>query len=146
MPADRGWALMCFGFGGQDPMQNRRKFVLILTAGFVAMSFVVASVLADEILGFITKVDFDAKKVTVVEKDKDDETVLTTDDKTEYFAKKGEEGVKVDKEVYEKIEKAIDKAKEKGKKGAFAKITYDKKVISKIERIGGKGKKAATTN
>ena len=29
-------------------MQNRRKFVLILTAGFVAMSFVVASVLADE--------------------------------------------------------------------------------------------------
>jgi hypothetical protein len=142
MPADRGWALMGLGFGGQDPMLNRRKFVLTLLVCFVSMSFVVATVLAEELLGFITKVDFESKKVTVVEKDKDDEIVLTTDDKTEYFAKKGEDGVKVDKEVYEKLEKAIDKAKEKGKKGAFAKITYDKKVISKIERIG-KGKKAA---
>jgi predicted secreted protein len=146
MPADRGWALKCFGFGGQDSMKTRSKFVLTLAICFLSTSFVVASVLAEELLGFITKVDFDAKKVTVVEKDKDDEIVLTTDDKTEYFAKKGEDGVKVDKEIYEKIEKAIDKAKEKGKKGAFAKITYDKKVISKIERIGGKGKKAATTN
>jgi hypothetical protein len=140
MPADRRWALMSFGFGGQGPMQNRRKFVLTLVACFVAMGFVVASVLADELLGVITKVDFDAKKITVIEKDKEDETVLETNADTEYVTKK--ETVKVDKSVYETLEKDIDKAKEKGKKGVFAKITYDKKIISKITRTG-KGKKAA---
>jgi hypothetical protein len=140
MPADRGWASKRFGFGGPDPMQNRRKFVLTLTACFVAMSFVVASVLADELLGFITKVDFETKKVTVVEKDKDEEIVLTTDDKTEYVTKDGP--VKVDKEIYEKIEKGIEKAKDAGKKGYLAKITHEKKVISKIQKVG-KGKKAA---
>jgi RNase P/RNase MRP subunit p29 len=123
-------------------MQNRRKFVLTLTACFVATSFVVATVLADELLGIITKVDFETKKVTVIEKDKpDDEIVLKTDADTEYVTKK--ETVKVDKTVYETLEKDIDKAKEKGKKGVFAKITHDKKVISKITRTG-KGKKAAT--
>ena len=125
-------------------MQNRRKFVLTLTVCFVSMSFVVASVLAEELLGFITKVDFDTKKVTVVEKDKDEEIVLTTDDKTEYVTKNG--NVKVDKEIYEKIEKGIEKAKDAGKKGYFAKIYHEKKLISKIQRVGGKGKKAATTN
>ena len=125
-------------------MQNRRKFVLTLAICFVSMSFVVASVLAEELLGFITKVDFDAKKVTVVEKDKDEEIVLTTDDKTEYVTKNG--NVKVDKEIYEKIEKGIEKAKDAGKKGYFAKIYHEKKLITKIQRIGGKGKKAATTN
>ncbi len=125
-------------------MQNRRKFVLTLAICFVSMSFVVASVLAEELLGFITKVDFDAKKVTVVEKDKDEEIVLTTDDKTEYVTKDG--NVKVDKEIYEKIEKGIEKAKDAGKKGYFAKIYHEKKLITKIQRVGGKGKKAATTN
>ncbi len=125
-------------------MQNRRKFVLTLAICFVSMSFVVASVLAEELLGFITKVDFDAKKVTVVEKDKDEEIVLTTDDKTEYVTKNG--NVKVDKEIYEKIEKGIEKAKDAGKKGYFAKIYHEKKLITKIQRVGGKGKKAATTN
>jgi hypothetical protein len=144
MPANRGWALKCFGFGGRDPMQNRRKFVLTLAICFLSMSFVVASVLAEELLGFITKVDFDAKKVTVVEKDKDDEIVLTTDDKSEYVTKDG--NVKIDKEIYEKIEKGIEKAKDAGKKGYFAKIYHEKKVITKIQRVGGKGKKAATTN
>jgi hypothetical protein len=122
-------------------MQNRRKFVLTLTACFVAMGFVVASVLADELLGVIIKVDFDTKKITVVEKDKDEEIVLTTDDKSEYVTKDGP--VKVDKEIYEKLEKGIEKAKENNKKGVFAKITHEKKVISKIQKIG---KKKAAAN
>jgi RNase P/RNase MRP subunit p29 len=121
-------------------MKNRRKFVLTLSACFVGMGFVVASVLADELLGVITKVDFETKKVTVVEKDKDEEIVLETNADTEYVTKDG--SVKVDKEVYEKLEKGIEKAKEAGKKGFFAKITHEKKVISKIQKIG-KGKKAA---
>ena len=121
-------------------MQNRRKFVLTLTACFVAMAFVVASVLADELLGTIIKVDFDTKKVTVIEKDKDEEIVLETNAETEYVQKG--ESVKVDKEVYEKLEKGIEKAKDKGAKGIMAKITHEKKIISKIQRVG-KGKKAA---
>jgi RNase P/RNase MRP subunit p29 len=124
----------------KDAMQTRRKFLLTLAAAFVGMGFVVATVLADEILGVITKVDYETKKVTVIEKDKDDEIVLETNADTEYVTKDG--SVKVDKEVYEKFEKSIEKAKEAGKKGFFAKITYDKKLISKIQKTG-KGKKAA---
>ena len=123
-------------------MQNRRKLLFMLSATFVGMALVVASALADEVLGFITKVDADAKKITVVTKDKDEELVLETNADTEYIAKKGEEGVKVDKEVYEKLEKSIEKAKEKNRKGVMAKITYDKKIISKIQKVGGRGKKA----
>ncbi len=120
-------------------MQNRRKFVLTLSAAVVGMGLVVASVLADELLGVITKVDFETKKVTVIEKDKDDEIVLETNADTEYVTKDG--SVKVDKEVYEKWEKGIEKAKEAGKKGFFAKITHEKKIISKVQKVG-KGKKA----
>jgi hypothetical protein len=120
-------------------MQIRRKFVLTLAACLLGTGFVVASVLADELLGVITKVDYETKKVTVIEKDKDAELVLETNADTEYVTKDG--SVKVDKEVYEKWEKSIEKAKDAGKKGFFAKITYDKKLISKVQKVG-KGKKA----
>ena len=109
-------------------MQNRRKFLLTLTACFVGMGLVVASVLADELLGVITKVDADAKKVTVVEKDTDKEIVVKTNDDTEYVTKKG--SGKVD---FEKLEKGIEKAKDNGAKGISVKITHDKGVASKIE-------------
>ena len=121
-------------------MQIRRKFMLTLAACLLGTGFVVASVLADELLGVITKVDYETKKVTVIEKDKDDELVLETNADTEYVTKDG--SVKVDKEVYEKIEKGIEKAKDKGGKGVMAKIWHEKKIISKIQRTG-KGKKAA---
>ena len=58
---------------------------------------------------------------------------------TEYVTKDG--SIK-GKEVFEKLEKGIEKAKDKGQKGVMAKITHEKKVISKIQRTG-KGKKAA---
>ena len=95
------------------------------------MGLVVASVLADELLGVITKVDADAKKITVIEKDTDKEIELKITDDTEYVTKKGT--VKVD---FEKLEKGIEKAKEKGEKGITAKITHEKKVASKIEISG----------
>ena len=66
--------------------------------------------------------------------------MLETNADTEYVTKK--ESVKVDKEVYEKLEKGIEKAKDAGKKGIMAKITHEKKIISKIQRTG-RGKKAA---
>jgi len=109
-------------------MQNRRKFLLTLTAAIVGMGLVVASVVADELIGFITKADPDAKKITVVESDTDKEVVVTITDDTEYVTKKGTG--KVD---FEKLEKGIAKAKEKGAKGISVKVTHDKAVASKIE-------------
>jgi len=120
-------------------MQNRRKFLLTLTAGIVAMSFVVvASVLADEILGVLTKVDVDAKKITVEEKGTDKEIVLKITDETEQVTKKG--AMKVD---LEKLEKGVKKAQDAGKKGITVKVTHEKNVASKIEfqkKGGGKKK------
>jgi hypothetical protein len=108
-------------------MQNRRKFVLTLTAALFGMGLVVASVIADELLGVITKVDADAKKLTVIEKDTDKEFEIKITDDTEYVAGKG--AGKVD---FEKLEKGIEKAKEKGRKGIAVKITHEKSVASKI--------------
>jgi len=44
-------------------MLNRRGFVLSLTTGLVALVLVVGTVLADELLGTIIKVDADAKVI-----------------------------------------------------------------------------------
>ena len=121
-------------------MENRRKFVVTLAATFVGMGLVVASVLADELFGMITKVDAETKKITVVEKDTDKELVLEINEDTEYVTKDGT--VKVDKACMRTWKRDIGKAKDAGKKGVFAKITHEKKVISKIERKG-RGKKAA---
>jgi hypothetical protein len=115
-------------------MLIRRKFLLTLSAAVAGMGLVVASVLADELLGVITKVNADAKKVTVVEKDTDKEIEITITDDTEYVTKKGTG--KVD---FEKLEKSLEKAKENGAKGINVKITHEKGVASKIE----KAKKAA---
>ena len=109
-------------------MQTRRKFMLTLTAAVVGMGLVVASVLADELLGVIIKADADSKKITVVEKDTDKEVEIKVTDDTEYVTGKG--SGKVD---FEKLEKGIEKAKEKGKKGIAVKITHEKSVASKIE-------------
>ena len=109
-------------------MHNRRKFLLTLTAAVVGMGLVVASVLADELLGVIIKADPAAKKITVLENDTDKEVVVTITDDTEYVTKKGTG--KVD---FEKLEKGIEKAKGKGAKGISAKITHEKSVASKIE-------------
>ena len=55
-------------------MQSRRGFLVKIAAGFAAMAMiVVGSVLADELLGTITKVDPEKKTITVVEKGTDKE-------------------------------------------------------------------------
>src|SRR5262249_43748325 len=93
----------------------------------MAMAVVVAPAIAEELLGVITKVDVDAKKLTVVEKDTDKEHTITTNDSTEASSKGGY--VKID---LEKLSKKVDGAKEKGKKGVAAKIIHEKGVASKI--------------
>jgi len=120
-------------------MQNRRKFLLTLTAGVAAMGFVVASVIADELLGTMIKVDVEGKKITVEEKDTDKEIEITVNDDTEVVTKKG--AVKVD---LEKLEKNVKKAQDAGRKGVSVKVTHEKKVASKIEfQKKGAGKKKA---
>jgi hypothetical protein len=120
-------------------MQNRRKYLLMLTAGIVAIGFVAASVIADELIGVITKVDVEGKKITVIdEKNEDKEIDLKITDDTKEMRKGQEEAVDL-----EKLAKSVDFAKEKGKKGAAAKIYHEKGVATKIERKRGFGKKKA---
>ena len=100
MPTVQGWVFSPLAAGGQVPMQSRRKLLLMLTACCAAFCFVVASVLADELLGVLTKVDVEGKKITVVGKDEkkveikvNDETEYPTKKDTKYDLKKLEEAV-----------------------------------------------------
>ena len=93
----------------------------------LAWAWLSPPLLADELFGVITKADADAKKITVVEKDTDKEIEVKITDDTEYVAGKGTG--KVD---FEKLEKGIERAKEKGRKGIAVKITHEKGVASKI--------------
>ena len=126
-------------------MQSRRGLLLTLVTGFVALTFV-GVVIADELLGVISKVDVEGKKLTVIQKDTEKEIEITINDKTEQVSKKkGEDEprvVKLDMEHLEKLAKRVDGAKEKGRKGVAAKITHEKGIASKIEYVRGKRKKA----
>jgi hypothetical protein len=111
-------------------MMNRRGLMLSLTTGLIALVLVVGSVIADELLGTITKVDADAKVLTVVPKDSEKEIKIKVTDKTQ-ISKKGGEFDKID---LEKLEKQVEKAIDQGKKGIQVKITHENRVASKIER------------
>ncbi len=114
-------------------MTTRRRFLASISCALVALGVVAGSVLADELLGVITKVDIEGKKLTVLEKDTDKEVIVTVNDATEEVSKKG--NTKVD---LEKLSKGVEKAKEKGAKGASYKITHEKGVASKLERAARK--------
>lgn len=118
-------------------MQSRRGFLLKISAGFAAMALVVVgSVLADELLGVISKVDVEGKKITVIEKDTDKEIEVKITGETKQVSKKGEAEVDL-----EKLETYVKKVQDAGKKGVQAKITHEKGVASKIQITGGQRKK-----
>jgi uncharacterized membrane protein len=131
-PVAHGWAFSRLATGGQAPMQSRRKLLIAFSACFVAMGFVVASVLADELLGVLTKVDVEGKKITVVDKD-DKETVVTITDDTEQVGRT--KNTKLD---LKKLESRHKKAQDAEKK-INVKVTHEKNVASKIEFPRGKG-------
>ena len=108
-------------------MKNRREFLLMVTAGVVALAVIAAPVIADELMGVITAVDAEGKKVTVVEKGTDKEIKVTVNDDTEYVTPK--KSSKID---LEKLSRNIEKAKENGKQGVRVTVTHEKKVASKI--------------
>ncbi len=109
-------------------MMTRRGFVLALTTGFVALGLVIGSVIADELLGVITKVDVETKTLVVVPKDSEKEIKVKVDDKTEIVSKKGSRPVDL-----EKMQDFLEKVQDKGAKGIQAKITHEKNVASKIQ-------------
>ena len=108
-------------------MKNRRKFLMAFTTSFVALTLVVGSAFADELLGVLTKVDVEGKKVTVVEKDTDKEVLVTVTEDTEWVTKKGTSKIDL-----EKVSKNVEKAKDAGKKGITVTVTHEKGVASKI--------------
>lgn len=129
-------------------MQTRRAFLLTVITGFVAMVFV-GSVIAEDLLGVLTKVNVEGKVLTIEKKGSDpvEEIKIKVTDKTEQVSKKkGEEEptiVKLDTEHLESLAKGVERAKEKGRKGVNVKVTHEKGVASKIELKSGKrGKKA----
>lgn len=117
-------------------MVKRRRFLLMFTSGIVALAVVVVPVIADELFGVLTKVDVDAKKVTVEEKGTDKEVEITITDDTELVTPKGSNKIDL-----EKLSKGVEKAKLKGRKGIPVVVTHEKAVASKI-KIAAK-KKAA---
>jgi len=112
-------------------MQNRRGFMLTMITGFVALAMVVGSVIADELLGVIAKVNVDDKKVTILEDDTDKKIDVKVNDETEWVTRKGTS--KLDSEGLEKLEKIVKKYEDQGKK-ISVKVTHEKKVASKIEK------------
>lgn len=109
-------------------MKKRRAFPLVLIAGFMALAVVVAPAIADELLGVLTKVNIEGKKLTVVEKGSDKEVEVTVNDDTEWVTPKG--ASKID---LEKVSKRLEKTQSKGAKGIPVKVTHEKAVASKIE-------------
>jgi hypothetical protein len=99
-----------------------------MTTGLVALGLVVGSVIADELLGVITKVDVDGKQLTVLPKDSEKEIKIKVTDKTETVTKKGTRKIDL-----EKLEKFLEKVQDGGAKGIEAKITHEKNVASKIQ-------------
>ncbi len=122
-------------------MQNRRGFLTRLAICFGVMGLIGIGgiVLADELLGVISKVDVEGKKITVIEKGTDTEHEIKVTDETE-IPKKGGGFAKVD---LEKLDTRVKKAVEKGRKGVPAKITHEKNVASKIQYIRPQRKKKA---
>ncbi|AGA24603.1 hypothetical protein [Singulisphaera acidiphila] len=109
-------------------MNNRRTFLLALLSGVVALGLVAGSALADELLGVISKVDVEGKKVTVIENGSDKEVEVTVKSDTEFVNAKGA-AAPID---LEKVSKNVAKVQEKGRKGINVVVTHDKSVASKI--------------
>jgi LytS/YehU family sensor histidine kinase len=110
-------------------MQSRRGFLMKVAAGFGAMGLVVVgTVLADELLGTITKVDVEGKKLTVVGEEDEKKVEIKVNDDTEVVFKG--QTKKLD---LEKLHDRVKKFQDEGKKGVRVKITHENGVASKIE-------------
>ena len=106
-------------------MKIRREVVLTLTTLLVAAAVIVMPALAEEPFGVITSVDVESKKASFVTKGGEKRELEITGS-TEIVNGKGE------KVRLEAVAEAVAKAIKDGKKGVFARATYEKTVVSKI--------------
>jgi CBS domain-containing protein len=104
-----------------------RRFTRAFACGLVALGVLVVPVVAEELLGVLTKVDVEAKKITVVTKD-DKEVLVTVTADTEYVTPKGSNKLDL-----EKVSKSLERIQEKGRKGLSVKVTHEDGVASKVE-------------
>jgi hypothetical protein len=109
-------------------MQTRRKFLTMLTAGIVALVVAAAPVIADELIGVLTKVDVEAKTLTVEEKGSGKEVQIKTTNDTELVTKKGTTKLNL-----KQVAKGLEKLQEKGRKGRQVTITHENGVASKVD-------------
>ncbi|WP_165250882.1 hypothetical protein [Paludisphaera soli] len=118
-------------------MASYRGWVRASAALATALAVVMGSVFADEIYGVITKVDPEARKITVFQKKADKETVLIVDEDAELITPKDESGSKVD---LKKMEKMLSKSKERNPdaKGIRVRVTHEGDKASKIEVLAKK--------
>ncbi len=125
-------------------MQHRRGFLTRMAICFGVMGVIGVGgiVFADELLGVITKVDVEGKKLTVIEKETDKEHEIKVNGDTEVSRKGSFEKIDLETDLT-KLDNRVKKSVEAGKKGVAAKITHEKNVASKIEYQRGQRKKKA---
>jgi LytS/YehU family sensor histidine kinase len=109
-------------------MKSRRAVLRMLTCAAVALAVVAVPVIADELIGMITKINVDDKKLTVLDEKTAKDVEITVTDDTELVTPKGANKIDL-----EKLSKFLEKAKEKGRKGLSVKVTHKDRVASKIE-------------
>ncbi len=111
-------------------MKTRRAWMLSLTAGLMALAVLVGPAIAAELMGRVTAVNVEGKKLTVMEKDTDKEIEVMVNDDTILDRGEGKSG----KADLEKMKGMVEKAK----KGIPVVITHENKVASKITVKAGK--------
>ena len=110
-------------------MKSRRSFLRVVACAAVALTVAIAPALADELIGRITKVDVEGKKVVVTETGTDKDVEVAVTDDTIFSTPKGDRKVEL-----EKLQQRV----EKSKKGIAVEVTHDKGVASKIKVVAKK--------
>ena len=113
-------------------VSQRRKFLATLTCAFVALGVVVGSALADELSGFITKVNASGKTITVTPEGDNPEGRRDQGHRT---TRRSSPRRASSRSTWRKLSKRVDGAKDKGAKGVQAKITHEKGTASKIQYV-----------
>ena len=110
-------------------MKTRRSIVRVLTCVFVAFGVLVVPALAAELIGRISKVDVEGKKIVVKEKDTSKEVEVKVTDDTVVIQRDMESKIDL-----EKLSKRVEKAKN----GVSVTVTHENGVASKIKVAGKK--------
>jgi hypothetical protein len=105
-------------------MKSRRTSLMGLTCAAVALGLVVLPALADELVGRITAVNVDAKKISVSQKGSDVAIQLKVTDQTRLVTPKGDRPVDLAK-LRDRVEAS--------KKGVPARVTYGGDSASEIQ-------------